>query len=96
MSRQALLAQLLAATPAPPERATAAELSRAAQAMVDARAAILAAHADVFGVADPVQLSELEARNAAWAAAIAARRDEVGVSRTRAAKLRAYRQSPRR
>jgi hypothetical protein len=100
MTKQALLAELLAATPVPPAQASAAELVRAANAMVAARAAILAAHPDVRGDADPAQLAELEARNAAWATAVAATRDEVGLTRTRAAKARAYagayRQSPRR
>jgi hypothetical protein len=99
MTRHQLVARLIELTPPPPREREADALLEAAEAMLAARAELLADHRDDPANdddTDPRQVYELAARTRGWSDALAAARDAVGQARGAAAKARAYRQSPRR
>ncbi len=91
MTAGALLDRLLAATPPPPEGADLDHLLELAAAMVRERESLLATTPlAVQTFAESEQLAELEARQNAWNAILAAAHQRLVVQRLGATKVRAY------
>ena len=83
-----MISALLEVTPYPPATEDIDELLAAAAAMVRARDRVLAEVK--VGDRDPSQVTELDARQAAWDAALAAARTRLGGQRVGVRRVRAY------
>jgi len=94
MTAREILVRLLELTPEPPGEVD--QLLAGFDAMLAGRAEVLAAIAPplVLAAADRPLYAELERRDAAWQAALAAARQSIGTQRCGAAQLRAYAQTP--
>ena len=92
MTGHEILARLLELTPEPPTGAEVDQLLAGFEAILAARADVLAAIVPPLALAEPDRplLAELERRQAAWNAALAAAQHTVGTQRCGATQLRAY------
>jgi hypothetical protein len=88
----AILHELVALTPAPPENADPDTLLAAFHAMYAARQAVLLTITKPFGESDEARqlVVELASRDAAWERALVASRDAIGAARANTSRLRGY------
>lgn len=92
MTGREILVRLLELTPEPPAGAEVDQLLAGFDAILAARADVLAAIVPPIALADadrPLR-AELERREAAWSDALAAAQRTIGTQRCGAAQLRAY------
>ncbi len=88
----AVLRDLLALTPLPPEGVDADAILAAFDSMFDARQEVLARITERLANTEENQVlvRELAVRDAAWERALASTRDAVGAARSGAGRLRSY------
>jgi hypothetical protein len=88
----AVLRELLALTPMPPEGVDADAIIAAFDSMFDARQEVLARITERLADTEENRalVRELEVRDAAWERALTATRDAVGAARSGAGRLRSY------